>query len=91
MGNFAKKKIKLLNTNNIINNSIRVINSVHPSPLSANRGFFNSNIFKKCNEFYILQNNLKKLFFIMNNYKLNISIIKHIFSFINIKKICWNI
>ena len=41
LGNFAKSKQKfILNKNNIIT-------GVHPSPFSANRGFFNSNVFKK--------------------------------------------
>lgn len=43
MGGYAKKKYSLLNKNNII------ITSVHPSPLSAYRGFFGSEIFKKVN------------------------------------------
>lgn len=29
----------------------KVITCAHPSPLSANRGFFNSNCFTKCNEY----------------------------------------
>ena len=41
LGNFAKAKEKyILNKENIIN-------GVHPSPLSAHNGFFNSNIFIK--------------------------------------------
>lgn len=41
LGNFAKSKQKfILNKNNIVT-------GVHPSPFSANRGFFNSNVFKK--------------------------------------------
>ncbi len=41
LGNFAKAKEKyILNKSNIIN-------GVHPSPLSAHNGFFNSNIFIK--------------------------------------------
>jgi uracil-DNA glycosylase len=39
LGNFAKKKAEL------ILNKDNIINGVHPSPLSANNGFFNSNIF----------------------------------------------
>ena len=44
MGNYAKKKYKLLNKKNII------LTSVHPSPLSAHRGFFGCKIFLKANE-----------------------------------------
>lgn len=44
LGNFAKDK------NKFIENKERIIYGVHPSPLSANRGFFGSNIFKKLDE-----------------------------------------
>lgn len=44
LGNYSKDKIKF------INDESRVIIGVHPSPLSANRGFFGSNIFIKLNE-----------------------------------------
>jgi uracil-DNA glycosylase len=41
LGNFAKsKKVYINNKNNIVT-------GVHPSPLSASKGFFNSNIFKQ--------------------------------------------
>jgi uracil-DNA glycosylase len=40
LGNFAKSKSILINNKNMI------INGIHPSPLSAHNGFFNSNIFK---------------------------------------------
>jgi uracil-DNA glycosylase len=44
LGNFAKsKEIYILNKNNIIT-------GVHPSPLSANKGFFGSNIFRSIEE-----------------------------------------
>ena len=44
LGNFAKTKdIYILNKNNIIT-------GVHPSPLSANKGFFGSNIFRSIEE-----------------------------------------
>lgn len=44
LGNFAKsKKIFISNKDNIIT-------GVHPSPFSANNGFFNSNIFKSIEE-----------------------------------------
>ena len=44
LGNFAKSKQKF------ITNPDKVIIGVHPSPLSANKGFFNSNIFKLVEE-----------------------------------------
>jgi len=40
-GNFAKAKESL------IENKERIIKAVHPSPLSASRGFFGSNVFKE--------------------------------------------
>lgn len=33
-----------------------VLKSVHPSPLSASRGFFDLHVFKKCNEWLVSQN-----------------------------------
>jgi uracil-DNA glycosylase len=44
LGNFAKSKKKF------IRNSDRIIEGIHPSPLSANRGFFHSDIFKQVEE-----------------------------------------
>ncbi len=44
LGNFAKSKEKF------IKNKDRIITGVHPSPFSANNGFFNSNIFKQVEE-----------------------------------------
>ena len=44
LGNFAKAKSELITSKNSI------ITSVHPSPFSANNGFFNSGIFKKNEE-----------------------------------------
>ena len=44
-GNNAKEKIELINTD-----FHYVLTSVHPSPLSASRGFFGCNHFKKANE-----------------------------------------
>ena len=41
LGNFAKDKAKFIENKNMI------IYGVHPSPLSANRGFFGSNIFRE--------------------------------------------
>merc|ERR1712065_123179 len=45
LGNNAKSKEKYIDNDNHI-----IITGVHPSPLSANRGFFNSNIFNKIND-----------------------------------------
>jgi uracil-DNA glycosylase len=44
LGNNAKKKKKFINENKHI-----IIEGVHPSPLSANRGFYGSKIFSLCN------------------------------------------
>ncbi len=44
-GNFAKKKISLIH-----NEKAFIIYNAHPSPLSASKGFFHSDCFKKCNE-----------------------------------------
>ena len=44
LGNFAKSKEKY------ISNKENIVNGVHPSPLSAYNGFFNSNIFIKVEE-----------------------------------------
>ena len=43
MGNDAKSKYNLINANHI------KLTSVHPSPLSASRGFFGCKIFEKVN------------------------------------------
>ena len=51
-GNYARSKKKLIDKDNYI------IESVHPSPLSASRGFFNNTTFIKINE--ILKNEGKK-------------------------------
>lgn len=51
-GGYAKRKVKLINTN-----KHDILTSGHPSPLSANRGFwFGNNHFSKCNEI-LLKNN----------------------------------
>ena len=54
-GNNAIKKEEL-----ITNNKHLIIKSVHPSPLSASRGFFNSKPFSKTNDF-LIKNNLKPI------------------------------
>jgi uracil-DNA glycosylase len=43
-GNYAKQKIKLIDTKRHV-----VIKSAHPSPLSANSGFFGSRPFSRTN------------------------------------------
>ena len=45
-GNFARSK-KVLITNKVH----RIIESAHPSPLSASRGFFNTKPFSRCNNY----------------------------------------
>ena len=54
-GNFAKEKIKY-----ITNPKHLVITSTHPSPFSANNGFFGSKPFSKTNEF-LIKNNIKPI------------------------------
>lgn len=54
-GNYAISKEVL-----ITNNKHLVIKSVHPSPLSASRGFFGSKPFSKINDF-LENNNIKKI------------------------------
>jgi uracil-DNA glycosylase len=44
LGNYAKSKEKF------IGNKDNIVTGVHPSPLSANKGFFNSQIFMKVEE-----------------------------------------
>lgn len=54
-GSYARSKKEL-----ITNNRHYIIESVHPSPLSANRGFFGSKPFSKINKF-LEKNNIKKI------------------------------
>ncbi len=59
-GNYAKKKAQLIDQRRH-----KVLTGVHPSPLSANRGFFHGNYFLDANEFLSKQGiqiqwNLKK-------------------------------
>lgn len=49
-GNFAKSKKEIILTNSGSNPHL-ILESAHPSPFSANNGFFGNNHFKKCNEF----------------------------------------
>ena len=51
LGNNAKSKIKFIDQD-----KHHIVSGVHPSPLSANRGFFNSNIFKRVDEILIKLN-----------------------------------
>ena len=44
----------------IIHKRHKIIESVHPSPLSASRGFFGSKPFSKTNEF-LKKNNIKEI------------------------------
>ena len=55
MGNNAKSKTSLIDTDKHV-----ILTSVHPSPLSASRGFFGSNIFKNTNE-ELSKRNLKEV------------------------------
>ena len=54
-GNFARSKKELIKNKNHL-----ILESVHPSPLSASRGFFGSKPFSKTNEF-LEQNNMSKI------------------------------
>ena len=60
LGNFAQKKIKYIE-------NCKIFKAVHPSPLSANKGFLNSNIFKKINQYLLLSEAYKKLYFVQTN------------------------
>ena len=57
LGNDAKGKKPL-----ITNPKHYIIEAIHPSPLSANRGFFGSKIYSKTNEF-LVKNNLEPIDF----------------------------
>jgi uracil-DNA glycosylase len=46
-GNYARNKKPLIDTNKHL-----ILEGVHPSPLSANRGFFGCNHFKLANEYF---------------------------------------
>lgn len=56
-GSYAYKKASLIH-----NPKAHVIHTAHPSPLSANRGFFCSDCFLRCNE-YLLSNHLDPIDF----------------------------
>ncbi|NLC96775.1 MAG: uracil-DNA glycosylase [Erysipelotrichaceae bacterium] len=53
-GNYAKSKASMIDDRHLI------ISSVHPSPLSAYNGFFNSKPFSKCNDF-LIKNGIKPI------------------------------
>ena len=50
-GSFAQKKSIFINSE-----KHQIISSVHPSPLSAHRGFFGSKPFSKINDYLVLKN-----------------------------------
>ena len=55
-GGYAKKKEKLISENNHL-----ILKTGHPSPLSANRGYwFGNKHFSKCN-YFLLKNDIKPL------------------------------
>jgi uracil-DNA glycosylase len=54
-GNYAQQKSVLINANNHL-----VLKSVHPSPLSASRGFFGCRHFSKTND-YLIKNNINPI------------------------------
>mgnify|MGYP001297703744 CR=1 FL=1 len=53
-GAYAQKKGEKINKNKHL-----VLESAHPSPFSADRGFFNQNHFSKCNEYLKRHNKMK--------------------------------
>jgi uracil-DNA glycosylase len=57
MGNFAINKKYLID-----DKKHKIFTTVHPSPLSANKGFLGSNIFKHINE-YLIENNQEPICF----------------------------
>jgi len=54
-GNFAQKKAKLIDERKNL-----IIKGIHPSPLSAHRGFFGSKPFSQTNE-YLISNNIEPI------------------------------
>lgn len=54
-GNYARSKKELIKNENHL-----IIENVHPSPLSVNRGFFGSKPFSKTNQF-LKKNNIKEI------------------------------
>jgi uracil-DNA glycosylase len=60
-GNYAQSKTQLIDQNKHL-----ILKSVHPSPLSASRGFFGCSHFSKANEF-LKQNDLTPINWDINN------------------------
>lgn len=54
-GSFAQKKAQLIDQTRHL-----ILQTSHPSPLSAHRGFLGSGVFKKCNE-YLKKNNISPI------------------------------
>ncbi len=54
-GNYAYSKVSLIH-----NSKARIVHTAHPSPLSASRGFFHSDCFKKVND-YLREANLEEI------------------------------
>ena len=54
-GNYAKSKLKIIDQNNHF-----ILTSSHPSPFSANNGFFNSFHFSQTNS-YLKKNKIKEI------------------------------
>ena len=61
LGNDAQSKVKFIDTNKHI-----VLKGVHPSPLSAHRGFFGSGIFDKVDDEYEKLFNISIKWFLNN-------------------------
>ena len=61
-GSYARSKKAL-----ITNPNHYIIRGVHPSPLSASRGFFGSKPFSKCNDF-LIKNNESPIYWIKKDY-----------------------
>jgi uracil-DNA glycosylase len=54
-GSYAQKKGESINTEKHL-----ILKSVHPSPLSASRGFFGNHHFSRCNE-YLIKNGIESV------------------------------
>lgn len=68
-GNEAKKYKSFINNKNRL-----ILETSHPSPLSANQGgWFNTSIFVKCNQ-YLKNNNLKEINFIPVDFNNNLNL-----------------
>ena len=56
-GSYANKKAALIHSDKAC-----IIHTAHPSPLSANRGFFCSDCFMRCND-YLISHGMKPIDF----------------------------